>query len=146
MNQPKLEGRTVYVPAPDSHLRQTIAAGSGIVGTPQDDGRVLIDYEGNLYGAAQLNDYTARVYHAHDRHVWPSGLDPAKPATGYPTVARALVEGSELLEVGSYDPDSRTILVSDAAALVAWTDDVRVIGDQAVDVADLDSENKREIL
>lgn len=86
------DGRTVYVPAPGSDLRRTIAPGSGIVGTavPGTD-KVLIDYEGAIYGQAM--DYEERIYHAHDRHTW--------RGRGYPTAARVLVDAGELVEVGT---------------------------------------------
>jgi hypothetical protein len=126
----KREGRTIYVPVPSSHLRNLIARGSGIVGTPQGNGRVLIDYEGNLYGAENLKTYEERVYHAHDHHTW--------GAYGYPTVARALVEAKELEPVGSFDPETKTVQINEHGILDEWL----------MDPADLDenAEFPREIL
>jgi hypothetical protein len=92
LNRFKRDGTTVYVPTLKSHLRRMILPGSGIVGTGQDDGRVLIYYEGNKYGAASLADYGDRVYHAWGRMTW--------EGRGYPTISWALVDAGELLEVG----------------------------------------------
>lgn len=101
----KRDGRTLYVPAPESILRHTIRAGSGIVGTVQDDGRILIDYEGNLYGAENMKTYEERALHAFDRHVW--------KGRGYPTAARAFATRDDLIEVGFIlipeEPDAEAV-------------------------------------
>jgi hypothetical protein len=45
----------LYVPTRGSRLNDLIAPGSGIVGRIDPETRqVVIDYEGNLYGAANL--------------------------------------------------------------------------------------------
>jgi hypothetical protein len=109
----KLDGLTVYVPVAGSRLRGWILPGSGIVGTVQPGtGRVLIDYEGNKYGAASLGPYEERVYHAHDRHTW--------RGRGYPTIARALVPFEELIEVGFYDPETRTVHIDRQDVVDDW--------------------------
>jgi hypothetical protein len=79
----------VYVPAPGSDLG--IVPGSGIVGTPQDDGLVLIDYEGNLYGASNIGTFEDRIHHAAGRHIM-----------RYPTVARLLVSASKLILIVTF--------------------------------------------
>lgn len=105
MREPDLtRGTTLYVPNADSHLRRMIHPGSGIVGTPYDttaggiyrpDGEPSseIDYEGAVYGQANMATYEERVYHAWDRHV-----------TRYPTVARMVVPTDQLIEVGFLIP------------------------------------------
>src|SRR5436305_2608893 len=85
------DGRTIYVPVADSHLRNMIRPGSGIVGTADpDSGRIVIDYEGAIYG--QSMSYEDKIFHAWGRHT--------HGEHGYPTVARAWVESEQLLEVG----------------------------------------------
>jgi len=108
----------IFVPRrpvdPGSPLEH-IVAGSGIVGTPNpveamaadrmsfaermlnDEplALVLIDYEGNLYGAVGLDTYEGRVRRAYERHV-----------SRYPTVARMLVPAAELVQIGWYDPET----------------------------------------
>jgi hypothetical protein len=105
------DGRTVYVPVADSRLRGVIRRGSGIVGTaiPGPGRRVLIDFEGNLYGSLQMGEYEERVFHAYDRHVW--------KGRGYPTVARMIVEAEQLLEVGfvlTHDEPSDAEILAEA--------------------------------
>lgn len=102
----------VYTPTPGSLSCASIHEGSGIVGTPLGgSGRVLIDFEGNLYGAENMRTYEERLLHAADRH-----------RTRYPTMARMAVRVAELHLVGTYDTDTRTLLVTDEAALAAWRD------------------------
>src|SRR4051812_17483330 len=77
----------IYVPAVGSMLEREVAAGSGIVGArtvPEDpESPVLVYYEGNLYGAANIVTWADRVYHAADRLLW--------QGRGYPTRAMTLV-------------------------------------------------------
>lgn len=102
----------VYVPVSGTVLERMIVRGSGIVGTPHPPGtdRVLIDYEGNLYGSENLKTYEDRLLHAGGRH-----------AVRYPTVARMAARSEDLLLVGSYDTETRELHVSDQPALDAWT-------------------------
>ena len=66
----------MLIPKSDSWARPV--KGSGIVGSPTRDGLIIqVDYEGNLYHAANLRTFWERLFHAAGRHV-----------TGYPTVAR----------------------------------------------------------
>jgi hypothetical protein len=97
---------TVYVPRAGAELG--IAPGSAIVGELADDGRVLIHYEGNLYGGHPR--FEDRLLHAHGRHV-----------VQYPTVARSLVAPHEIVAVGSYAPDRDPKFVIDEPQLLdAW--------------------------
>lgn len=50
----------VYVPEPRWRRGLSIKDGSGIVGTPTDNGFIVIDFEGNLYGAENV-DRLARL-------------------------------------------------------------------------------------
>lgn len=93
----------IYIPAPGSHLRAMIDAGSGIVGTPArewmghdatdegDSSRIVIDYEGNRFRAAHIVTFADRVSHAADRH-----------QHHYPTVARSMVDRQDLVLLGRY--------------------------------------------
>lgn len=99
----------VYVPVGQA---LTIREGSGIVGTLQENGRVMIDYEGNLYGAVNIVTFADRVHHAWGRH-----------SVHYPTVARALVPTDAVARVGWYDPEAGVVDLDgpeDEAALSAW--------------------------
>jgi hypothetical protein len=82
----------VYVPREGSTYERTIDRGSGIVGSLEESGRILIDYEGNRFGSPGLAGFADRVHNAAGRH-----------GVHYPTVARALVDPSEVIEVGEYD-------------------------------------------
>jgi len=81
----------VFVPAPESRLPFLIAAKSGIVGSPDPDDatRVVIDYDGDLYHAANVRTYADRVRVAAGRH-----------KDRYPTVARRSVPAMDLVQVG----------------------------------------------
>lgn len=101
---------TVYVPAPGA--LNWIAPGSGIVGVADDGGRRAIFYEGDIYSGVlgkTQRAYSELVYHAADRM-----------AVDYPTVAKALVPVENLIEVGSFDYATVTLVITDQAALDAW--------------------------
>lgn len=100
---------TVYLPASSSH--PMIDAGSGIVGTPLEGDRVLVDYEGNRYGARNMVVWADRVSHAHGRH-----------QDRYPTVARASLRSTDLVEVADFDTDSGDVHVhpEQVPAVLAW--------------------------
>jgi hypothetical protein len=99
----------VYVPR--EGVDTTIASGSGIVGRPNaEDPRIIVmDYEGNLYGAENLREYGQRVMHAADRSV-----------THYPTVARRALSLERVAEafvlIGTYDYHEDRLDVTDAEA------------------------------
>src|SRR5689334_20253238 len=79
-------------------LLDDIAAGSGIVGELQDDGELLIDFEGNTIGAPSLERYANRVLKAA-----------ARQAERYPTRARRLVPPEALIAVGEYDAREQVV-------------------------------------
>lgn len=67
---------------------QEIAAGSGIVASPLKDNQgYVLDFEGNLYGACNLQKIEQRIFHALDRQ-----------KTNYPTIARIFLSRSDLEE------------------------------------------------
>lgn len=90
----------VYLPI-DQAVHDHIDRGSGIVGTP-DGARVVIDYEGNRYGASNIVTFADRVMIAAGRH-----------ESGYPTIARMSVEPESLIRVGTYDGARHVALESD---------------------------------
>jgi hypothetical protein len=99
---------TVYIPQPDSFLSKTVLDGSAIVGSPAAGGRVRIDYEGGKFG--QFGSWREMLEHAAGRHV-----------THYPTIARMWVDPADVLEVGTFDYDTRVLDVTDAEALEKWS-------------------------
>lgn len=106
----------VFVPRPEGG-RTSIAPRSGIVGRPAAEGRVDTYYEGALHGPERLATFADRVHLAWGRLV-----------TRAPTIARAHLPESTLLQVGEFDPVDGRVEVSEAgrSALAAWlgVDDV----------------------
>lgn len=117
----------VYLPNPDNELTAkvlgTIHAKSALVGTParewfdrpgNDDQDIIIDYEGNKYGAANMVTFADRAAHAADRH-----------AQHYPTVARLAVPPSHLIVVGTFYHGWDRVEVNDGISLMhlmKWLD------------------------
>lgn len=103
----------VYVPnaAAPERLRDAIALidpKSAIVSAPDPSGdELLVYFEGNRYGAANMLTFADRAMHAADRL-----------AVNYPTIAKALVPRTTLTRVGSFTP-GHGVDVLDARALVA---------------------------
>lgn len=103
----------VFVPCEGDVATKGILPGSGIVGAPNPGAeRVAVDYEGARYGQSEMARLADRVFYAHGRLV-----------EEYPTVARMAVRRHSLVEVGTFDPDTGTIVPIDAAseaAIAAW--------------------------
>lgn len=98
----------IYVPA--SSEGHGILPGSAIIGEPQDPGFVLVYYEGNRIGVADLALFEGRLARAADRLV-----DRA------PTVARSVLPRGAVAKVGTYDtPHRRIVRIDDPAALEQW--------------------------
>lgn len=99
----------VYVPADAEAL--FIAKGSAIVskGEPDATGRVVVYFEGNLYGAENLKRFDERLLCASGR-----------AASLYPTAAIASFDARQLKRVGTYDYTSGRFDVTDQIALDAW--------------------------
>lgn len=102
----------VYVPLPGTHLHATVAPKSGIVGRPYDHqpGKLLVDFEGAVHGQSNIVTFADRVMHAASRQ-----------EASYPTIARMVVDQADVVLVGRFDPDERTVeLLPDRALLCAW--------------------------
>jgi hypothetical protein len=100
----------VFVPTATTPLATIVAAGSAIVGPAGGDETecVTVDYEGALYGPANMKTYADRARHAADRQL-----------QHYPTVARRVVARRELLQVGWFDPENGISLLDEAVEVVA---------------------------
>lgn len=99
----------VYLPL-TARLRATIAAGSGIVGSPDAD-RITLDYEGAIYHQESLARFADRVYYAAGRHL-----------VRYPTVARLSVKPADVRRIGTFDGNEGEVHLvrGEATALAAW--------------------------
>lgn len=99
----------IVIPKADTALARQIKAGSGVVMRQTAQGLVL-DYEGNLYGAEILSTYAERLKHAAGR-----------AATNYPTLARLWLRTAADVEiVGDFDVGTwRVRLATDTAAQAA---------------------------
>lgn len=100
----------IYIPA--AGALSYIHPRSAIVGSERPDGQIEVDYEGNLFKAANLNRYENRLLHALDRH-----------RVRYPTVARSWVPADSVQEVGhfvEYAPGHHDGVISDPDALQRW--------------------------
>lgn len=99
----------IYLPHPESTLSKSIDHGSGIVGADAGDGRVLIYYEGNRFGAANLKRYSERVQHADGRF-----------HADYPTIARSVVDSRELVAVGWWHRRERRVELDVTPDELSW--------------------------
>lgn len=103
----------VYVPV-EGQL-ETIAPGAAIVGNPTEaqlhDGRRLVQiyYEANLYGAVNMDTYEGMLTVAADRL-----------SCHYPTIAARLAPADELICVGSWCHETRTLDVEEPELLESW--------------------------
>lgn len=100
----------IYVPV-GTPAEQLIARGSAVVGRGDvSEGRTLVYYEGNLYGAQNMRVFADRVTHAAGRM-----------REAYPTIAKALLPIESLREVGVGDLSSLTLtFINDREALQDW--------------------------
>lgn len=92
---------------------QTIDEGSAVVGVPLDENRVLAYYEGWIHGQyAELSK----------RERWEHGVLHAagRMVTNYPTVATAHLDAWDVTKVGTYNPKTRELVVTDEDVLRAW--------------------------
>jgi hypothetical protein len=96
----------VYVPTTTD---TGILPGSGVVGQPQDDGQVLVYYEGNVYNAINLQTFEDRCKHAADRL-----------RTNYPTVAKALLPADQLLDIGECDEFGVVLTARGVGLVPGW--------------------------
>jgi len=102
------------------HFAATIAAGSAIVGTGRDQdpgvlpGSIIVYYEGNLYGAANMVTFADRAMHAY----W-------RMRDRYPTAAMMAVPVSQLQLVAHLLPEHGRVEVISGATLyrlARWLD------------------------
>ncbi len=100
----------VFVPASGlTVIAITVARGSAIIGPPPgDELAVTVDYEGAVYGQANMKTLADRARQAAGRQM-----------AHYPTVARYTVPRSELRQVGWFDPIDGILLFDDAEGAVA---------------------------
>jgi hypothetical protein len=110
----------LYVPPEHSPLRGELLPGSAVVGELRrtDDGDLVfqIDFEGNRYGAVNLQTYGQRCMQAAGRM-----------AADYPTTARRLLSSDQAREqldlIGTYDDGERLVYLdgeAQRARLADW--------------------------
>ena len=116
--------REVVIWVPAEGAVRTVRRGSAVVSSqPADEfGRVIVDVEGNLYGAVGMEVFANRVLHAWDRQ-----------KERYPTVARMVVPVDKLQRVGVFDVAAGRVRLDDPLAvegnrklLASWLDQAEV--------------------
>ena len=104
------ETHILFIPAKDTDLG--IAPASAIIAAIDQSSpdRVLIHFEGNLYGAENLKTYESRIRQAAGRQV-----------DRYPTTAKMVVARDQLVEVGRYDyANDRVLNLLNEHLLTDW--------------------------
>lgn len=99
----------VVVPRRGTEPALVIDAGSGVVCADFLGERVLVYFEGNRYGASNLQTFEERVRCAAGRLV-----------QHYPTVARGQFARADFTPVGLLS-EAFGLTITDAAAVAAWT-------------------------
>lgn len=103
----------IVVPARESDLVDVIWPASGIVASEEGQtGRLRLDYEG---GSELYPTYADRVRRAAERHQWAR-----QHRSGYPTRASAYADPDEVRTVGSFDPESGQLRITDDDVLADW--------------------------
>jgi hypothetical protein len=87
----------VYVPTAERMALTSIEPGAGIVGTPQPDGGLCLDYEGDTHRGRLTGTWADRLHTAWGRHLPQDGHR-------YPTLARDEQPTELFVTVGRYDP------------------------------------------
>lgn len=113
-------------------LASVIAPSSGVV-LWQDGSTWMIDYEGNLHGAANIRTFADRVAHAAGR-----------AATRYPTVARCAVRLDQVESVGSFSESQGQIILGAPEPLRRWLG-LEVILDGELLTTDARSQARRDL-
>ena len=107
---------SIYIPKFGKDVAR-IKKGSGIVGEPIGDGKVLVYFEGWVNGAMQYS-------HLDARGQWEAGVDHAagRMLTEYPTIAKAIVDEDDLITVGYFHPGNRDdkVRVFDDTSVMWW--------------------------
>jgi hypothetical protein len=108
---PNVKNLPVVVPVEDTHWSKVIMKGSAMVALPSDfkHGKKHIYFEGNKSGSRDLTRFANKCFYAAYR-----GL------VGYPTAAVAFIAPIDLIEVGSYDVQQKTVAVTNPEPLMAW--------------------------
>jgi len=104
----------VFVPADStSALKLGLHPRSAVVASvvQREPANVLAYYEGNLYGASNLQRFSERLNQASGRAV-----------QSYPTTAMALMPLVDLVKVGTYDFASKLFAIEDTGPLIKWLD------------------------
>ena len=100
----------LFIPERESVAAALIDPGSAIVGVDTVASLIVVDFEGNRYGAANLTRYWTRVVTAAGRHL-----------ARDPTIARARVPRADLIPVGWFDVATQEItLDGPGETLAAW--------------------------
>lgn len=100
----------VYVPKEGTSLERLVKRGSGIVGENFIGDETLVYYEGNIYGASNIRSYEDCLEVAAGRMI-----------EKYPTVARMIVRGEDLILAGVWDPETKVLYVHEKEVIDAWT-------------------------
>ena len=113
----------VLVPKPGTDAERTIDAGSGIVCDPLhvisgvlvSDERIEVYYEGNRYGASNMQTFEDKVKHAAGRL-----------SERYPTIAKAMLPRTQFAAVGMFqftaDWKETRLSITDEATVKRWTE------------------------
>lgn len=102
----------ILIPLAGSFAAKVIAPKSAIVADPAASGdRLICHYEGNLYGAENLQNFYERICSAAGRLT-----------ASYPTAAMGEFEASDFMLVAEFDTTIQVVTaVHDVRALEAWT-------------------------
>jgi hypothetical protein len=106
---------TLYVPRRRKSFAVMVAPRSAIVGLAMGEDRLLVYLEGWINGPMQYADRDARG-------LWEAGVEHAasRMVCQYPTSSMLSPKADELDTIGTYNPTTRTITVTDEEALNAW--------------------------
>lgn len=127
---------TIFIPAAGRAAFLGVDPGSAIVGMLKEGSeRVLVHFEGNRYGAENLKRFDERVEHAAGRLI-----------QNYPTIAKASLAVTDLAAVGTYDSESRAILVYDSETLARWAGEIVTSGRTAAAIRREDYERAKRVM
>ena len=103
---------TLYIPNKDTYLAKHLKKGSALVASGTDLDTITIYYEGNVYNSADMELYEDKVLHAAGRLL-----------QKYPTVAKSKVSLSDVLCIGVWHVELKTmVIVKEALGLLEkWT-------------------------
>jgi hypothetical protein len=108
---------TVYVPREGTVAARVILPGSGIVGNPISTQNLLVFFEGNKYGVADLDKFEARVRRAYDSSFyWKANFKKQQPRAA--TTARMATAVVGMIPVGTFDGE--VLRVYNEELLNAW--------------------------